>query len=82
MPNLFSFLKGNWFCLHDCLGVLGPCKFVGDVDTKELEALKLLHYSPIDEIGGVFGPLFPVVHNHIFCLDHVEGEVVVLSPHS
>ena len=29
--------------LHNCLGVLGPCSFVGDVDTKELEALNLLH---------------------------------------
>ena len=23
---------------------------------------------------------FPVVHNHLLCLDHVEGEVVVLAP--
>ena len=30
---------------------------------------------------GVLGPLFPVVHNHLLCLDHVEGEVVVLAPH-
>jgi hypothetical protein len=29
----------------------------------------------------VLGPLFPVVHNHLLCLDHVEGEVVVLAPH-
>jgi hypothetical protein len=39
--------------LHNCLGVLRPCLFVVDVDTKELEALNLLHYSPIDENGGV-----------------------------
>ena len=49
--------------LHDCLGVLGPCSFVGDVDPKDLEALNLLHYSPADENGGVLGPLLPVVHN-------------------
>ena len=49
------------------------------MDTKELEAL---NFSPIDENGGVLGPLFPVVHNHLLCLDHVEGEVVVLAPHS
>jgi hypothetical protein len=30
------------------------------VETKELEALNLLHYSPIDENGGVFCPPFPV----------------------
>ena len=29
----------------------------------------------------MLGPLFPVVHNHLLCLDHVEGEVVVLAPH-
>ena len=29
----------------------------------------------------MLGPLFPVVHNHLVCLDHVEGEVVVLAPH-
>ena len=33
------------------------------------------------KLGGVIGPLFPVVHNHLLCLDHVEGEVVVLAPH-
>jgi hypothetical protein len=27
------------------------------VDTKELEALNLLHYSPVDENGGVLGQL-------------------------
>ena len=67
--------------LNDCLGVLETCSFVGDVDTKELEALNLLHYSPDDENGGVLSPLFPVVHNYLLCLDHVDGEVVVLAPH-
>ena len=43
--------------------------------------LNLFHYSPDDENGGMLGPPFPVVHNHLFCLDHVEGEVVVLAPH-
>ena len=67
--------------LHDDLGVLGPCSIVGDVDTKELEALNLLNCSPVDENGGVLCPLFPVIHNHLLCLDHVEGEVVILAPH-
>ena len=31
--------------------------------------------------GGVLSPLFPVVLNHLLCLDHVEGKVVVLAPH-
>ena len=30
--------------------------------------------------GVMFGPPFPVVHNHLFRLAHVEGEVVVLAP--
>ena len=50
-------------------------------DAKELEALNLLHYSPVDENGGVLGPPFSVVHNHLLRLDHIEGEVVVLAPH-
>jgi hypothetical protein len=51
------------------------------VDTKELEALNLLHHSPVDENGGMLGPPLPVVHNHLLCLTDVEGEVVVLAPH-
>ena len=51
------------------------------MDTKELEALNLLYCSPVDENGGVLGRLFPVVHNHLLCLDHVEGKVVILAPH-
>jgi hypothetical protein len=50
------------------------------VDTKELEVLNLLHYSPVDENGGILYPPFPVVHNHLACLDHVKGEVVILAP--
>ena len=61
--------------------MLGPCWFVGDVDTKELEALNLLHCSPVDENRGVLDPPLPVVHNHLIYLDHVEGENVVLAPH-
>ena len=30
------------------------------MDTKELETLDWLHYSPVDVNGGVFGPPFPV----------------------
>ena len=29
----------------------------------------------------MLGPPFPVVHNRLLCLDHVEGEDVVLAPH-
>jgi hypothetical protein len=41
--------------LLDCL------MFVGDVDTKELETLNPLHYSPVDVNGGLFSPPCPVV---------------------
>ena len=51
------------------------------MDPNELEALNLLHYSLIDENGGVLGPPFSVVYNHLLCLDHVEGDVVILAPH-
>ena len=32
-------------------------------------------------LGGVLSPPFSVVHNNLLCLDHVEGEVVILVPH-
>jgi hypothetical protein len=51
------------------------------VVTKELEALDLLHYRPIDVNGGWSGPPFPVVHDQLLSLAHIEGEVVVLAPH-
>ena len=51
------------------------------MDTKELETLNPLHYSPFDGNGGLFGLPFPVVHEQLLCLDHIEGEVVVLAPH-
>jgi hypothetical protein len=47
------------------------------VDTKELETLDPLHYSPIDVNGGRFGLPFPVVHDQLLCLANIEGEVVV-----
>jgi hypothetical protein len=47
----------------------------------ELEALDLLHYSPVDGDGGVLGHPFPVVHDQLLCIADVEGEVVVLAPH-
>ena len=51
------------------------------MDTKELEALNLFNYSPVSENGGVLGPPFHEVHDHLLCLDHVEGGVVILAPH-
>ena len=81
MPNLFSLLRGNrcvralymtvLVCLdHDSLLVIRTPRL--------LEALNLLRYSPVNENGDVLGPPFPVVHDNLLCLDHVEGEVVVL----
>ena len=32
-------------------------------------------------MGDVLGPPYSVVYNHLLCLDHVEGEVVILVPH-
>ena len=46
-------------------------------NTKELEALDPFHYSPVDVNGGVLAPPFPVVHDQLVCLAHVEGEVVI-----
>ena len=51
------------------------------MDTKELETLDPLYYSSINVNGGLFGLPFPVVHDQLLCLAHIEGEVVVLAPH-
>ena len=65
MPNIFSLLRGNRFCRALFTTVLVFLDHVGDVDTKELEALNLFHYSPVDENGGVLSPPFPVVYNYL-----------------
>ncbi|CDR01098.1 unnamed protein product, partial [Oncorhynchus mykiss] len=36
---------------------------------------------PLNVNGGLVGPPFPIVHNQLLCLAHVEGEVVFLAPH-
>ena len=80
MPNIFSLLRGNKFCCSLFTTVLVCLDHVSLlVDTKELEALSLLHSSPVDKNGGVLRPAFPVVHNNFLCLDQVEGDVNVLA---
>ena len=44
----------------------------------DLDTLNPLHFSPVDVNGVLFGPPFPVVHDQLLCLAHIEGEVVVL----
>ena len=83
MPNLFSLPRENRRCcahFTTVLVCLDHDSLLGMWTPRNLK-LNLLHYSPVDENGGVLGPLFPVVHNNLLCLDHVEGEVVVLAPH-
>ena len=50
MPNLFRLLRGKRCCraLFMIVLVCLDHEFVGDVDTKEFEALNLLLYSPVD----------------------------------
>jgi hypothetical protein len=51
------------------------------VDTKELETLDPLHFSPVNVNGCLFGPPFPIVYDELLCIAHLEGEVVVLASH-
>ena len=84
MPNLFSFLRGNRFCrdlFTIVLVFLDHDQHVADVDSKELETLDPLHFSPVDVNGSLLGPLFPIVHDQLLCLAHIEEEVVVLALH-
>jgi hypothetical protein len=32
-------------------------------------------------MGGLFGPPFPVIHDQLLFLAHIEGEFVVLASH-
>ena len=85
MANLFSQLRGKRLrcaLFTTVLVYVDHDRFCDDVDTKELEALNLLHYSPIDVNGAMLGRPFPVVHVQLLCIADVEGDVVVLAPHS
>ena len=72
MPDLFSVMRGK--------GTVVSSSQLGEVDTKEFEALDLFHYSPIDVDGGVLAPLFPVVNEQLLCIADVEQYFVVLAP--
>ena len=51
------------------------------MDTQELEVLDPPQLQPIVLDGVMIVPPFPVVHDQLLCLSHIEGEVVVLAPH-
>ena len=67
MPNIFSLLRENRFCGTLFMTVLVCLDHVSLLVmwTPRNLKLNLLHYSPVDENGGVLGPLFPVVHTII-----------------
>ena len=77
MPNLFSLLWGNRFCRALFTTVLVCLDHVSLLVMWKPRNLKLSTCTN----GGVLGPPFPVVHNHLRCLNQVEDEVVVLAPH-
>ena len=51
------------------------------MDTKDLETLDLLHFSPVNVNGGMSGPPFSIAYDQLLCLAHIERDVVVLAPH-
>ena len=48
--------------------------FLCDMDDKELAALDPLHYNPVDVNGCVLGPPFPIVHDQLLCVAHIENK--------
>ena len=58
--------------LHDSLGLMW---------TPRNLTLDPLHCSPVNVYGGLFSPPFPVIHNQLLCLAHIQGEAVFLAPH-
>ena len=84
MPNLFSLPRGNRFCralFKTLLMCLDHVSLLVMWPPRNLKLSTCSTTAPSMRIGGVLGSPFPVVHNHLLCLDHVEGEVVVLAPH-
>ena len=85
MTNLCSLLWGNRFCRVQFTSVLVCLDHVSLLvmwTPRNLKLTKPSPLQPVDMNGGVLSPPFPIVHNHLLCLDHVEGEVVVLAPYS
>ena len=66
--------------LHNGLSVDGPCEFLSNVDTEELETADSLHRCSIDGDGAVFSVFLPEVHHKLLGFTDVEGEVVILTP--
>ncbi|XP_051506870.1 uncharacterized protein LOC127413629 isoform X1 [Myxocyprinus asiaticus] len=66
--------------LHNDFSVDGPCEFLSDVDTQELEAADSLHWCSIDGDGTMFSVFSSEVHHKLLCLTDVEGEIVLLTP--
>ena len=73
---------GNRFCRALITTVLVCLDHVHLLVMWKARNLKLSSCSTTAQLnGGVLGPPFPVVHNHLLCLDHIEGEVAVLAQH-
>ena len=84
MLNLFSLLRGNRHCYALFMTVL-VCL---DRDSllvlwtpRNMKISNCSTTTPSMRMGDVYGRPFPVVHNHLLCLDHFEGEFVILAPH-
>ncbi|KAK3514990.1 hypothetical protein QTP70_003259 [Hemibagrus guttatus] len=61
--------------------VVVPRQFLKDVDTQELKAGDTLYFRPIDVDRGVSPAVrFLEVHNELFVLCGIEGEVVLGTP--
>ena len=50
---------------------------VGDMDAKELEALHLLHYSPVDENGGMLSSFVSItLRERLLSLHHTVRSLI------
>ena len=74
MPKLFSLLWEK----RSCRALFTTVLVCLDHDSLLVMWTPL---QPIDVNGGLFGLPFPIVHDQLLSLAHIEGEVVVLAPH-
>lgn len=61
-------------------GVIGPGEILRHVRPQELDAAHPLHCSSVDGLWGMLRVASPEVDHNLFCVPHVQKEIVVFTP--
>lgn len=66
------------FLFGNCIDTIDPLQIIGNINTKEHEAVNHFHILAFD--WGTYSTMLHEVNNKLLRLAHIEGEVVVLTP--